>query len=120
MALLASVLICQMRILVRLDEMATRPVAVSGHSAAPSAASIASEVRKQLAREARLSGPATFRIESNGASEAYNGAGETLDLASGRLQRATLVIIRDGGPAAGVAITSPTGIASDIRKITST
>ena len=118
-ALLALILICQLRILARLNQIPRGPTVLSGPSA-PSAAAIASEIRKQMAREARQSGPPTFQIKPTGGSQAHYGKGENLDLASGGLQNATLSIVRDGGPAADLAVTSPTGITSQLKKVQTT
>jgi hypothetical protein len=54
-----------------------------------------------------------------GGSQAFTGKDESKDLASGRLQNATLSIVREGGPAAELAVTSPMGIASQLKKVQS-
>jgi hypothetical protein len=113
--LIAMVLAYQVRILARLDEISRRPSVVSA-SPAPSAAAIASEIRKQMAREARQSAAATFQIKSAGGGQTYGGKD---DLASYRLQEAKLGIVREGGPAADLALTSP-GIKSQFKKLQST
>jgi hypothetical protein len=117
-ALLALVLVCQLLILARLKEIPRNPTVIPA-SSAPSVAAIASEIRKQMAREARQSSPPTFQIRPTGGAEAHGGNGESIDLASGGLQSVTLSIVREGGPAADLAVTSPTGIPSQFKKVQS-
>jgi hypothetical protein len=118
-ALLALILFCQMQILDRLEKMAKHPTVVSV-PAAPNVPALATELRKQMAIEAERAGPATFSVQRMGAGQAFNGSGESKDPSSGRLQHATLNILRKGGPAAELAVQAPTGMTSQLRKIQST
>jgi hypothetical protein len=107
--LLALILISQGRILARLDTMANRPL-VAAVPPLPSAAAIASEIRRQTAREARLAGPAAFTVRIAGGGHGF------LENEPGRLTGATFTIVRDGGIATNVAMKSPAALAAKIEK----
>lgn len=111
--LLALVLIDQVRILSRLEVMENRsPVSVA--PPLPSAAAIASEIRKQTAREARLAGPPTFKVSVAGGGHGF------LASEPGRLTGATFTVVRDDGMATNVALKSPEVSVAKLEKARST
>jgi hypothetical protein len=103
--LLALILVLQMNILGRLDEIAKRPVqgAVYYPSASsPNASEIAIQVRRQMA----LDGPPSFSFEPRSWSGGPNGE---------PLKRAVFSMIREAGPASDVSIKTMPDITTQIQ-----
>ena len=117
-SLLVLILILEMRILARLDELAHRPISISAPG--PSATTIARELREQMAKEVRQNGPVHFRVEARSGGQSFAGAGESVNPSSGHLQHVTLNITREGGRATDLTLKPVPGITTQFKKVEST
>lgn len=105
--MLVLTLLMQVRILGRLDDIAQRPVrsfasAGSAVSVSPSASAIATEVRRQMARDE----PPSFSFQLRGSGSRNQ-----------QLLNAKFRMIRKAGPASDLSIKATSGIVALLEKI---